>query len=230
MIIQKRRFLNIDVNFVIRDYKYFLFAYFIAALFSLNFMNEFKFFAVFILLALYVFFVYRTNIKSRCACVECECEKLYFKFKNKNFALYMQLILSILILVFFSRCFVNEVIYFSNFLKISPAVIALIVTPFATELPECINSIIWLKERKDELALANILGAIVFQSTLLFAIGILLTPWIFEKLLAINIIFTIFTVILLLIILTKIRKINLASLFFCGIIYFLYLSMILLYR
>jgi cation:H+ antiporter len=44
-------------------------------------------------------------------------------------------------------------------------------------LPEKVNSIIWIRRGKDTLAFGNITGAMVFQGTLLPAIGIMLTPW-----------------------------------------------------
>lgn len=36
---------------------------------------------------------------------------------------------------------------------------------------------LWIRRRKDTLAFGNITGAMVFQGTLLPAIGIMLTPW-----------------------------------------------------
>jgi cation:H+ antiporter len=54
---------------------------------------------------------------------------------------------------------------------------SLLIIPIATELPEKINSILWIRRRKDTLAFGNITGAMVFQGTILPAIGILLTPW-----------------------------------------------------
>jgi Ca2+/Na+ antiporter len=56
-------------------------------------------------------------------------------------------------------------------------VLAIIITPIATELPEKFNSVIWISREKDTLALGNITGAMVFQSSLIPAIGILLTDW-----------------------------------------------------
>jgi cation:H+ antiporter len=53
----------------------------------------------------------------------------------------------------------------------------LLIIPIATELPEKVNSILWIRRGKDTLAMGNITGAMVFQGTLLPAIGILLTPW-----------------------------------------------------
>ncbi len=55
--------------------------------------------------------------------------------------------------------------------------LALIITPIATELPEKFNSVIWISREKDSLALGNITGAMVFQSSLIPALGIFLTDW-----------------------------------------------------
>jgi len=228
LIIQKRKKLNVDISFVLRDYKYFLMAYFIAILFSFKFLNEFKFIAVFVLIALYILFVCRTILKSRCACTECECEKLYFKFKNENVALILQLLFSALILVFSSHYFVFEIKYFSFALGIAPAILALLIAPFATELPECINSLIWLKQGKDDLALANILGAIVFQTTLLFAMGIILTPWVFNEILLVNVILTILCALFFAILTLKNNIIKIPALIICGFAYFIYLIFVFL--
>jgi cation:H+ antiporter len=59
----------------------------------------------------------------------------------------------------------------------SPMVIALIIAPVATELPEKFNSVIWVREGRGTLALGNITGAMVFQSTFPVTLGMLLTSW-----------------------------------------------------
>ena len=226
LIFKKKKQAYLDYTFVVRDYKYFLISYVVAVLFSINYLIEYKYIASITLIVLYVLFVYRTILKSRVACVECECDELYFSRKiklNNNLLLFLQLFISLIILIVSSHCFVNEITYFSNILNMSPAILALIITPFATELPECINSIIWLKQGKDELAFANVLGAVVFQSTLLFSIGIFLTPWMFEKAILINIILTIICAFFFVISVSKNKKIKLTTLLFCGIIYFFYL-------
>lgn len=228
VISQNKKQLYLDISFVQRDYKYFLLAYFIAILFSFKFLNNFKIIASLILIALYIIFVYRTILKSRTTCIECECEKLYLSFKNITFALCAQLSISLSILILSSHFFVNEIKYFSQIFGVAPSILALLITPFATELPECINSIIWLKQGKDDLAIANILGAIVFQSTLLFGIGIILTPWIFSQDLFIVSIISIFGALIFLLSILKNKKINLANLFICGILYFSFLAYLFL--
>ena len=42
--------------------------------------------------------------------------------------------------------------------------LSLILSPLATELPEKYNAVVWIRQSKDNLALANITGAMVFQS------------------------------------------------------------------
>jgi len=65
----------------------------------------------------------------------------------------------------------------SELVGISALLLSLLIIPIATELPEKVNSILWIRRGKDTLAFGNITGAMVFQGTLLPAIGIMLTPW-----------------------------------------------------
>ena len=60
---------------------------------------------------------------------------------------------------------------------VSALVLSLLIIPVATELPEKINSILWIRRGRDTLAFGNITGAMVFQGSMLPALGISLTPW-----------------------------------------------------
>jgi cation:H+ antiporter len=60
---------------------------------------------------------------------------------------------------------------------VSALVLALLIAPVATELPEKANSVIWVRQSKDTLALGNITGAMVFQSSFPTAVGITWTRW-----------------------------------------------------
>jgi cation:H+ antiporter len=75
--------------------------------------------------------------------------------------------------------FVGAVENISASLFLNPALLALVIAPIATELPEKFNSLIWVRRGKDTLALGNITGAMVFQSCIPTAIGITLasTAW-----------------------------------------------------
>ncbi len=62
-------------------------------------------------------------------------------------------------------------------LSISPLILALLIAPLATELPEMSNSFLWLYRKKDRLAVANVTGAMVFQGTFPVSVGLLGTEW-----------------------------------------------------
>jgi cation:H+ antiporter len=76
---------------------------------------------------------------------------------------------------------VHELETISKEAGVEPLVLALILAPLATELPEKANSILWVREGKDSLALGNITGAMVFQSTLPVAVGLVFTQWDFDR-------------------------------------------------
>jgi cation:H+ antiporter len=60
--------------------------------------------------------------------------------------------------------FVGAVEQLAEQLHVAPAILALVVAPIATELPEKFNSVLWVRQAKDTLAMGNITGAMVFQS------------------------------------------------------------------
>lgn len=89
----------------------------------------------------------------------------------------LQLLLGLALLVAGAKGFIHGVEEASSILGISALLLSLLIIPIATELPEKINSVLWIRKGKDTLAFGNITGAMVFQGTLLPAIGIMLTPW-----------------------------------------------------
>ncbi|MBO8128579.1 MAG: sodium:calcium antiporter [Peptococcaceae bacterium] len=76
-----------------------------------------------------------------------------------------------------ARLFVDGVTFLSVHLGVPAFVFALLIAPIATEMPEKFNSVIWIGENKDSLALGNITGAMAFQGSLIPALGMVLTPW-----------------------------------------------------
>jgi cation:H+ antiporter len=89
----------------------------------------------------------------------------------------IQLLLGLGLLIAGAKGFINQVEAASAILGVSALLLSLLVIPIATELPEKVNSILWIRKGKDTLAFGNITGAMVFQGTLLPAIGIMLTDW-----------------------------------------------------
>jgi len=95
--------------------------------------------------------------------------------------IFLQLGIGLGLLVGGAKGFIHGIEHAAPLLGISALVLSLMIVPIATELPEKVNSILWIRKGKDTLAFGNITGAMVFQGTLLPAIGILLTPWIPQK-------------------------------------------------
>ena len=69
--------------------------------------------------------------------------------------------------------FVGSVEHLASTLGLDPALLALVIAPIATELPEKFNSVIWIRQGKDTLAMGNITGAMVFQSTIPTVVALL---------------------------------------------------------
>lgn len=88
-----------------------------------------------------------------------------------------QLVLAMAAIVGGAHLFVEELLHVAHALGVDALVLSLVLAPLATELPEKANSVIWMRQGKDTLALGNITGAMVFQATIPVAIGLAFTDW-----------------------------------------------------
>ncbi|GAB6180033.1 sodium:calcium antiporter [Desulfotomaculum defluvii] len=174
---KSRESMFIDRHVMTRDLKFFLIVYSVAVLSGI-FSNGFKpLVAVFLVLA-YGYYVYKTL---GCEGGECEAlNPLYLAKKNPDPAtpiVVLQVALALVGIVIGAHLFVQEIEVVASIWGIPAFILSLIIAPIATELPEKFNSVIWVRQGKDTLALGNITGAMVFQSSIIPAIGIILTPW-----------------------------------------------------
>ena len=88
-----------------------------------------------------------------------------------------QVLCSLGLMVSGAHVFVGSLGTLSAAWGMDPLIFALLIAPIATELPEKFNSVTWTLKGRDTLALGNITGAMVFQSTFPVAIGLLFTEW-----------------------------------------------------
>ncbi|MGH8523728.1 MAG: sodium:calcium antiporter, partial [Gammaproteobacteria bacterium] len=100
-----------------------------------------------------------------------------FGLPDHMLVLLIQIAIGLGLLVAGAEGFIHNVDEVAREIGISALLLSLLIIPIATELPEKVNSILWIRRNKDTLAFGNITGAMVFQGTILPAIGILLTPW-----------------------------------------------------
>lgn len=219
---------------LLRDLKYFTISYTIAITCAFIPNKTIKYFIACLLFLYYLHYVLRTLKKDfGCDCDNNEIEELLFKkalqaYKNKKILIILQLLIAFGGLIILAHYFVNEIKYFSNILNIHPMIMSLILTPIATELPECLNSAIWISSSKDTLSIANITGALVFQSCIPTAIGIAFTPWVFTTpaILSVILVYCAIGTVY-----TKAIKnkgiLNYRILIYCGIFYLIYVAYIL---
>jgi cation:H+ antiporter len=97
-----------------------------------------------------------------------------------RWAVLAQTLVTLVVIFGASQVFVAQLEWAGPALGLSPVVVALLLSPVATELPEILNAIIWVRAGKTQLALANISGAMMIQATVPSGIGILFTPWKFD--------------------------------------------------
>lgn len=91
--------------------------------------------------------------------------------------IWLQLLIGVGTIVLAAHGFVEAVEQLASGLGVSVLVLSLLLIPVATELPEKVNSLLWARRGKDTLAVGNLSGALVFQGSLLPALGLWLTPW-----------------------------------------------------
>jgi cation:H+ antiporter len=88
-----------------------------------------------------------------------------------------QVIAGVLAILIGANAFVDQIVRFAHRANLNPGVLSLILSPLATELPEKYNSVVWIRQSKDHLAVANITGAMVFQSCIPVALGLAFSRW-----------------------------------------------------
>jgi cation:H+ antiporter len=90
---------------------------------------------------------------------------------------FVQVGVALALIVGGAEMFVGSVGSIADTFGLPALAFSLLVAPLATELPEKFNSVLWIRRRKDTLAMGNMTGAMVFQSSFPVTIGLLLTPW-----------------------------------------------------
>jgi cation:H+ antiporter len=174
--------MRVDTQVMRRDMVYFLMLYSLAV--GATFVGShpvIKVFIALVLILLYGNYVLQTlRAKNNHEVEESDLDPCYFAPRSHDPGLAIigcQVIGSLLLIVWGSYIFVDKVQILSLRMGVSPFILAMIIAPIATELPEKFNSVIWIGKGKDTLAIGNITGAMVFQGSVITAIGILMTEW-----------------------------------------------------
>lgn len=150
----------------------------------------------------------------------------FFRAPGTPFYILLQLFTGLAFIFIGAREFVHQISIISLKIGVPALILSLLITPVATELPEKYNSITWLLRKKDTLALANITGAMIFQSMIPVAIGMLFTSWELGRVETRNIAFAIISALIVWVSVLKNRRLDGRWFIPGGVLYVLYIYLI----
>lgn len=233
---RKSEIINVDETVLKRDLTFFLISFslaFLAAIISNHFFHVVLSIVMIFLYLIYLYQTIKEETKSEYKGEELEenldpflLSKL-IKLPPSMFLILLQLILSLVFLIFSAHHFVEVIKEVSHHLNFPAFIISLLLTPLATELPEKFNSWMWIRQKKDTLAVGNVSGALVFQSTFPVSIGLLFTSWQFNSVIShLTFVFCLISALIVLIAI-KMKKLSYRVFMFCGLFYIVYLYLVL---
>lgn len=227
---RRRMKMQINCGVMLRDLQFFLIVYSVAILVAFFHDHVLKVFMAVGLLAAYLVYVVRTLRDRACLGEEEELAPLFLAKRSPSPRLRFilaQIILALLGIVGGAKLFVSGITNLADVYQIPAFILSIIITPIATELPEKFNSVIWVSQRKDTLALGNITGAMVFQSSVIPAIGMFLTPWILTKAAVTSACLVLLSASFVLFLVRRKRELHAASLLINGLFYLIFLGLVL---
>ena len=180
---------HLDAEVIKRDIGYFFLVYVFAISASFIPDETVKRFVAVVLLGLYGLYLYRTFSHEGAVIGEHGEEMAALTFHKlvggkgapPTVLIVFQFASALGLIILGAQIFVTNLEIVAEELGVPALALALIIAPLATELPEKFNSIIWVSQGKDTLAMGNISGAMVFQSCIPVAVGISFTEWVLSE-------------------------------------------------
>jgi len=172
--------LKVDVPVMSRDLGFFLAIYSTAFLTTFIHIHALRLVIALLLMSSYGYYMYVTLRHEGDGAGELEelhLSKVFHADTAHNGFIAVQVLISLGLIVAGAHFFVVSVEHVSAMIGVPAMLLSLLITPVATELPEKMNSVLWIRGGKDTLALGNITGAMVFQSSFPVAVGVAFTPW-----------------------------------------------------
>ena len=170
--------MTVDTGVLVHDIKYFVVAYTlaIAAAFLPESLAFLKWFVAIALAVIYVVYV-KGHFDAEHKAGESDLAPLRFHRLDRPGRVAdpvvprlrivsVQVVAALACIVGGAYLFVGAVNSLAAAMGVSQLLLALVIAPIATELPEKFNSLIWVRQGKDTLAMGNITGAMVFQSAI----------------------------------------------------------------
>ncbi len=224
--------LQVDGRRLSRDQSWFLVIFALSLVLGLTDFPFKRWFGL-VLFAAYGLYVWREMSRDQTAeGDDDEIEPLKLRPHDANPALVwaaLQTGLALVVIAIASRIFVGQLEVIGSTLGVSSQFIALFLSPVATELPETLNAVIWVRQGRERLALANISGAMMIQATVPAGLGVLFTPWRFDPPLIAAVITTACAVLLLWTMFRR-NQVSGANLVPVGLLYAVFVAFIIMAR
>lgn len=175
--------LKVNSKILSRDIRFFLIAFTVALASGFIANSTVKIVTAIALISFYGFYAYKhaTDAGEEVSSEDAEeLSPLHFSRKNPEpglLVIVLQIVAGLALIVGAATLFVQYVSDVASSLGVTSLILSLIIVPLATELPEKFNSVLWVRRSKDTLALGNITGAMVFQSTIPVSFGLVFTEW-----------------------------------------------------
>ena len=176
----------VDTVVLVHDIRYFVVAYglAIATAFLPPEMGSLRIVVAVVLIGIYAFYV-KGHFDAEAEEHEDELEPLRFRRVDRPGhrsdpvvprlrVVSLQVLIALGCIVGGAYLFVGAVERVAAAIGVSELLLALVIAPIATELPEKFNSLIWVRQGKDTLAMGNITGAMVFQSAIPTVVALVL--------------------------------------------------------
>ena len=223
--------IRVEARSTKRDILFFLPMYSLAVLMPSIAGKSLNPFIAFVLVGGYVVYAYRT-FRDESAGIEHSdemylwrlCRKIGLSRSEKpHIALILIQIFGALgVMITGAHTFVASLEHVSVRFGMNPLLFALILAPIATELPEKVNSVTWTWKGRDTLAIGNITGAMVFQSTFPVSVGLLFTEWRLTGMAFFSAVIALLSTLIVLIELTVRKRLSPYTMLFGGGLYLVY--------
>lgn len=232
--LRKRRVFNVKIepHSLKRDLMFFICLYSLAVFVPLVTGRKYNLFVSIILVAGYILYAYLT-FRGESGAIEHSEEMYLWRLMKKtglvnsphpNFpVILIQVIVALSIMVMGAHTFVKHLEHVSAKLGMNPLLFALLLAPIATELPEKFNSVSWSWKGRDSLAVGNITGAMVFQSTFPVSVGLLFTEWHLTGMALFSAVLALVSALAVLLEVTVKKRLSPVSLLFGGGLYLVYM-------
>src|SRR3954468_9386229 len=175
----------VDTTVLVHDIRYFVIAYALAigAAFLPENLSMLKYGVAVVLIGIYAYYV-KGHLDAEAGDDQGELAPLRFRRVDRRAyrrdpavprlrVVNVQVIAALACIVGGAYLFVGAIDRLAAAAGVSELLLALVIAPIATELPEKFNSLIWVRQGKDTLAMGNITGAMVFQSAIPTVIALL---------------------------------------------------------